>query len=263
MQKRFVALPAALCALAILSAPLTAGAQTAPTDQPASAAAPAVAAQTAIPKALSDLGITDATMRGGDKGRWIEGKLPDGAAFQAKLSDDGQVRMMRRADGSALPQDIVDKLVPEAVRASPTFPAVGAISMIMQGDQFVMVAGRDSSGQMVRAGFSADGTLQRFGRGDGKHDNKKGGHGWGKHGKDRGMHGQMHGKDQHKQGGDRMPMGLTDNAARGAVEGAGYTKTGAITHQGPRTMVEAVNPNGENVTVELSPRGDVIRETAR
>lgn len=262
MQNRFVVFPAALCALAILSAPLTAGAQTA---QPAASdqTAPAAAAQTAIPKALSDLGITDATVRGGDKGRWVEGKLPNGAAFQAKLSDGGQLRMMRRVDGSPLPQDIVDKLVPEAVRASPTFPEVGAIDWILHGDQFVMVGGRDSSGQIVRAGFSPDGTLQRFGRSDGKHGNEKGGRGWTRHGKDHRMHGQWHGKDRHKQHGDRMPMGLTDDAARGAVTGAGYTKAGAITHQGPRTMVEAVNPNGEDVNVELGPRGDVIRETVR
>ena len=56
---------------------------------------------------------------------------------------------------------------------------------------------------------------------------------------------------------------LDEAAARAALDRAGYTQPGTILRAGPRTLAEAVNPAGEPVTVELNPRGEVVRETAR
>ena len=56
---------------------------------------------------------------------------------------------------------------------------------------------------------------------------------------------------------------LDDDGVRSLLADGGYTGVGTITRNGPRTEAEAVNPEGENVTVTISPRGVVVRELAR
>ena len=138
----------------------------------------------------------------------------------------------------------------------------------------VMIEGTDANGDELRALFAEDGTLTRFGRGD-DDDDRRGDHGkrGGKHG-DRGDHemrghhmqgqrgGAEGGPDQARMGG-QPPAPLDEAAVTTTLTDAGYQDLGAITRDGPRTLVEAVNAAGETVTVELSPRGEVMRETAR
>ena len=44
---------------------------------------------------------------------------------------------------------------------------------------------------------------------------------------------------------------------------AGYQNFGFLRPNGPRVMLEATNPQGEAVTLELDRQGELVRETAR
>ena len=291
----------------------------APAPAQAAPAAPAVAtpaappaAAAALPAALTDLGITDATLSEGRKGQKVQGTLPGGAAFQAMLDGD-KIRMLRVTDDSAvLPEDIARRLIPEPVRNAPIFAEFTRLQGLAQGDEGVMLFGADAEGQGVRAGFSPDGTLQKFGRGDMDHGDrgrgkghdkgKRGDHG--DNGKDRGeMRQDGRGGKGPQRDGDRMGPGgngprdgaagmgrgdgaggqgqgrgqgqgqgagqgqgraaLDDAAVQSILTDGGYTQLGAITRNGPRVEAEAVNPEGEAVTVTINPRGVVVRELAR
>ena len=190
----------------------------------------------------------------------------------------------------ALPPDIVARLVPETVRGNAIFAEFAQLRGIGRGDEGVMLFGADAQGQDIRAGFSADGTLQRFGRGemdrpgmdrerdrgDERHGKREGG---GDHARDRGRGGdqgrghperewsERGGPEAGRDMGGPRPEGasvpLGDAAIQNVLREAGYSQPGAITRNGPRTEVEAVNPEGEPVTVTISPRGIVVRELAR
>lgn len=295
-----------------------ASAPAAPAPAQAAPAAPAVAtpaapqaAAAALPAALTDLGITDATLSEGRKGQKVQGTLPGGAAFQAMLDGD-KIRMLRVTDDAAvLPEDIARRLIPEPVRNAPIFAEFTRLQGLAQGDEGVMLFGADAEGQGVRAGFSPDGTLQKFGRGDMDHGDrgrgkghdkgKRGDHG--DNGKDRGeMRQDGRGGKGPQRDGDRMGPGgngprdgatgmgrgdgaggqgqgqeqgagqggqgqgraaLDDAAVQSILTDGGYTQLGAITRNGPRVEAEAVNPEGEAVTVTINPRGVVVRELAR
>ena len=56
---------------------------------------------------------------------------------------------------------------------------------------------------------------------------------------------------------------LDDAAVRTILTDAGYTGLGAITRDGERVDVEAINRTGQPVTVTIGPRGVVVRELAR
>lgn len=270
--------------------------------QPADSAAPAIPSTTnertpstatpspaALPAALADLGITDATVTQGKRGgQRVRGTLPNGAAFMGFLDDEDQLRGLRVGNDAALPADILTRLVPQAVRDASTYAEVATVTAVMIGDEGVMLAGTDTAGQPVRAAFATDGTLQRFGRGemgrskDGRHGmrgdgadrrdgDRRGGHGDdGKRG-DRDRDGQQMRDDAGDRDGRRGagpragegPAALDQAAARAALDAAGYTQPGESRQEGGRILIDAVNPSGENVTVELNRQGAVIRETAR
>ena len=270
---------ALLAAIAALTSPLAAQTATAPQDAPAAPAASAPAAPVAaLPSALTELGISDARIQDGRRGgQRAEGTLPGGQAFRAMLDEQSQLRMIGVEGEGTLPADIVSRLVPEAVRGNAIFAEFAQLRGIGRGDEGVMLFGTDAQGQNIRAGFSADGTLQRFGRGDMDRDGER-------HGKRRGDGDQGHhrgdkGRDHPERDGDRgrpegardtggpRPEGaaapLDDAAIQNVLRDAGYTQPGTITRDGPRTEVEAVNPEGEPVTVTVNPRGVVVRELAR
>lgn len=270
---------AVIAASTVLTVPVMAQ-----TTAPAAPAAPVVttpaapaatAPATALPAALTDLGITDATLREGRKGgQRAEGTLPGGTAFRAMLDDKGALRMIRTTDeAAALPADLVARLVSEAVRANAVFGQVTTVKGVAQGDQGVMVFGTDAAGQPVRAGFAADGTLQRFGRGDmdhgdrkdGKKGDRKGKHGKGERGERGDDRGERRGDREDERGGSQggPAAALDDAGVQALLTDAGYTQPGAITRNGPRVEVEAVNPAGQPVTVTINPRGVIIRELAR
>lgn len=272
---------AAIAAASALAAPLAAQTTTAPpvVPAPAAPAAPAVpetgatAPATALPAALTELGITDARVlpvrRGGQR---VEGTLPGGQSFRARLDDQSQLRMIGVDEGAALPAEIVSRLVPEAVRSNAIFTEFAQVRGVGRGEQGVMLFGADAGGESIRAGFSADGTLQRFGRGEmdrprmdrgddrrdkgdrgDKRDGRKG------PGHDRGPMGRDAGADAPRGPG----ASLDDGGIQRLLNDAGYSQPGTITRTGPRVEVEAVNPEGEPVTVTINPRGVIVRELAR
>lgn len=264
---------AVMVAMAALAAPLAAQTTQAPAEPAAPAATQPAAA--ALPQALVDLGITDATVGKSRRGQQVRGNLPGGGAFRAILDSKGELRMIR-AEGAALPADLVQRLLPQAVRDHATTKDFAQIQGVGRGDQGVMLFGTDAQGQGIRAGFGNDGTLQRFGRGemDGKGHKARGARDRGQdrgmdwRGKDRGNdRGEMMKRMQHFHRGDRGPQAastvLDDAAVQRLLQDAGYAQPGAITRDGPRIEVEAVNPEGEPVTVTISPRGMVVRELAR
>ena len=309
-----VVVPEAPTAAAPSAAAPTAAAPT--TAAPAAADTPAApAAGAAVPAALSELGITDATVTEGRMGmQRVQGTLPDGTAFRGALDAEGKLRMLRADEGKTLPADMAARLVPDAVRSAPIFAEFASVQGVGQGANRIMLFGSDAKGEPLRAAFSADGTLQQFGRGameragkgmrDGKE--KRGGDGWhgkghgdrtgdgsrGKGDKDRQRDGDRRGDGSRGDGdgngmtrgdgprdgsgpaaGDGRAMGqgqpgagmaqLDDDGVRSLLADGGYTGVGTITRNGPRTEAEAVNPEGENVTVTISPRGVVVRELAR
>lgn len=275
-----IAATAALTGPVWAQAPATADATTAPVEQQAPAAnatapeAPAAEVQagasTALPQAITDLGITEATVSDGRRGgKRIEGSLPGGAAFQGMLDGKGQLRMIRATDkASVLPDETISKLIPEAVRNTGIFSEFASVQGVAISERGLMLFGTDAKEEPVRAAFSSDGTLQRFGRGDIK------GPGMGPHGKNH-KKGDNHGgkRGRGSDRGDKLPDGqsrapaqsssLDDAAVQSILSDGGYTEVGAITRNGARVEVEAKNPEGEAVTVTVNPRGVVVRELAR
>ncbi|PZO63183.1 MAG: hypothetical protein DI498_13935 [Paracoccus denitrificans] len=260
-------------------------AKTTPATPPAAAApttaAPADANITKATAALTDLGLTDVEVTPHRKGQLrADAKLADGKEVRAGFDRDGVLRMLATDDDDdALPAEIVNKLIPDAVRQSPIFPEFATVSRVGLGGKGLMIAGEDKSGEDLRAGFTPDGQLQRFGRGD--DDRMRPGP---KGDRDGGPKKERHGKHDHRGPGGPGPDGRGPDGPRGpggpgtpppppepldeaAIEqvltGAGYTEVDDIERDGPRTFVEAINQDGENVTVEIGPRGDIVRETAR
>lgn len=284
-----IALGAAVVSpLAVMAQSATPAPATATPTQPAPATtpAPAPSATTAAPAddnaakattALTELGLTEIEVSPHRKGQLrAEAKLPDGKEVRAGFDRDGVLRMLATDDDDdALPADILNKLVPDGVRQSPIFPEFATISRVGLGGKGLMIAGEDKSGEDLRAGFTPDGQLQRFGRGD--DDRQRPGP---KGDRDGGPKKERHGKHDHRgpggpgadghgprgSGGPGAPPqseALNEAAIEELLTGAGYTEVDDIERDGPRTFVEAVNRDGENVTVEIGPRGDIVRETAR
>lgn len=259
---------AVIAAVSALAAPLAA--QT-PATPPAASAPAAAAPVSALPQALTELGITDArVMKGRRGGQRVEGTLPGGGAFRAMLDGQSQLRMIGVEDeGAALPADILARLLPEPVRSNVIFTEFTRVQGVGRGDEGVMLFGTDAKGESIRAGFSADGTLQRFGRGEMERPRMDRGGDRDDHGKREGRKGPSHGHGRMGPGdGPRGPADapsapLDDAAIQGVLRDGGYTQPGTITRNGPRTEVAAVNPEGEPVTVTINPRGVVVRELAR
>ncbi|ABL69418.1 hypothetical protein [Paracoccus denitrificans] len=278
--------------LAVLGAPVLA--QDTPAAPPPAAEAPA---PVVLPQALQDAGLSDVTSKRGPRGATrIEGKLPDGTQIDAMLDAKGQLRGLRARGDAALPQALIDQLVPQAVRDSAVFGELGTLKAVFTGERGVMLAGQDADGNKLRAAFAQDGTLLRFGRGDAGRDGER-------HGKrqddrrDKGYHHRGHDKRDGHRGwhhgprGDRSgekgapppagaapeapaadapqrqgalsPTRLDRGEVRMALTSAGYSRIGEILQDGPRVVAQAVNPEGEPVAVELNPKGQVMREINR
>lgn len=229
-----------------------------------------------LPDVLKSLNLQDLDIDKGRREVEIDGTTADGTEIEAMLNREGELRFIRADDDAALPASVVETLVPEAVRSSETFAQFSVIEGVgiapprakMAG---VMIMGVDADGEKMRAGFTEDGTLTRFGRGDhDRHGRRGDGHRRGdKMGKR--DHSERWGKGGHGRDHDRGAA-MDDGQGSAAMFPAaviqtltngGYSEIGPISRNGPLTVVEAINSNDEPVTVEINPRGEVIRETAR
>lgn len=270
---------AGLALSAMVGMPLAAFAQDSapaqPTDQPAAQVQQQPAAE--LPALLQSLNLTDVRVKEERRGfKRIKGETPEGLEIRAFVDQSGNLRGIFADDDveAALPQAVIDQMIPEAVRNQDILGQIATISAVFSDERGVMVAGEDAQGEDIRAGFTNDGTLMRFGRGDDAKGGKHGLHHKGK-GEDRGKHrgrddddddhgGRFH-RDRHGDHGERGPRGagLSPERLQETLSAAGYTNLGDVTRDGPRTLVVATNPQGEAVVVELSPAGEVVRESAR
>lgn len=261
----------------------------APADTAATVQAPT--AET-LPAPLAALNLTDVEIDATRRGGWkVEGDLPAGGEIDAFIDPTGTLRMVEADDDAALPQSVIDAMLPQAVRDNALLGEISVIGKLGVMDDMVMIAGRDADGEAVRAGFAQDGSLMRFGRGDDDHRGMRregrGGEGRGgdDHARRGGDHGERHGDGHGKRGGDRdgarrgggdgpsgqqrgdmggdRPAPISPDAAQQALEAAGYTDIANITRRAAGVTAEAVNQAGEAVTVRVNPKGEVVRETAR
>lgn len=266
MSRYFSSSVAAVALAAMLAGPVMA--QTA-TEDHAPEAAQTEGAPVTLPQVLRDAGVTDAKGNPSRHGMRVQGKLPDGTQIGALLDDKGELRGVRAMGDAAIPASLVERLIPQAVRSQAIFAETGQIDAIFLGGRGVMVSGHDAQQKTVRAVFAEDGTLLRFGRGeerrmrgdDGKHGDH-GDRGPGKHGpRDH----DKRGKDHDRRGGPDGAKGPapTPDQVRAALTDACYTEIGQILQQGPVTVAQATNPEGEPVLVELGARGKVLRELNR
>lgn len=250
------------------------------------AQAPQDAPTIVVPQVLKDAGLTDVESKSTRRGNRIEGKLPDGTALDAILDEQGQLRGLRTEDKAALPAALIQQLVPQAVRDQAIFAELAQIEAVFTGERGVMIAGQDAQQKPVRAAFAQDGTLLRFGRGEdagpemgrdmghGKPGHDKRGHDRGDHDKGpRGKHGHgdrdhdhKRGDDDHAKRGDgprQQGTPPSPDQVRASLTEAGYTGIGQILQQGPVTVAQATNPEGEAVLVEIATNGEVLRELNR
>lgn len=258
-------------------------------------AAQAPAAQ-AVPAAIEALGLEQLAQRNlRDGRRQFTGILPDGTRIEARVDAQGALMGVMAEEG-ALPPGILDGLLPQAIRASQVYAQFDSLDGVRLDDGRFDLKGQDASGTGMRAQFDNAGMLLRFGRegegrdmgqgrggpqgehapgeharGDhGRGDHGRGAHGEGRHGlghgtsgmADHGMRG-MHGQQMPR--GDRPAAAITFDtaAANQRLSEAGYTALGLLRQQGPRVLLDATNPQGEAVTLELDRGGEVVRESAR
>ncbi|WP_304620295.1 hypothetical protein [Paracoccus sediminilitoris] len=204
----------------------------------------------------------------------LKGEDKDGEELHLMFDLTGKLTGIA-TDDVAVPQDMVASLLPQTVRDSDIAAQFTIIDHVMAGRDRVMIGGEDADGEDLRAQFDMDGNLLRFGRGDddrgdhrmhgdrmgrgehggpgkhgGKHEGKHGDHARGPRHDDRGM-----------MKGDEAPMDM--DAVTTSLTEAGYTDLGKFRRKGPGAAVSATNPDGEEVMLQLSPEGEVMRETAR
>lgn len=214
----------------------------------------------------------------------LKGEDKDGEELHLMFDLTGKLTGIA-TDDTAVPQDIVATLLPQTVRDSDIAAQFAVIDHVMSGSDRVMIGGEDADGEDLRAQFDMDGNLLRFGRGDDDrgdhrmHGDRMGHGGHGGHGEHGGpgKHGGKHGgKHEGKHGdhargprhddrgmmkGDEAPMDM--DAVTTSLTEAGYTDLGKFRRKGPGAAVSATNPDGEEVMLQLSPEGEVMRETAR
>lgn len=165
-----------------------------------------------LPRLLLDLGMRPGEARPTRHGTLLEGEMPDGTRLEAWVDDEGELRGLRSDGQGPLPPPVVERLVPRTVLDQPILSELGRLEAVFAGDRGVMLIGRDAQGNKVRAAFAPDGTLMRFGRGDGdgrmgmgpgdRHGRDDGGHDRDGRGHDQGWRDEHDGKRDGKRGDD-------------------------------------------------------------
>lgn len=205
----------------------------------------------------------------------VDGRHTDGTEISVRFATDGTLTGLDYDDG-AIPAPVVQSLLPQSVQSAEELSQFATINEIVGRDGFFTVEGEDSSGEDMKAEFDQDGQLLRFGRDGGREGRDRDReHRRGDRGDrgDRDHRGGDHGDEAHRGGPDGGPDGGPRAAAIPAdfdaagvnqrLTQAGYTAFGFLHMDGPRILLDANNPQGETVTLELDPQGEVVRETAR
>ncbi|SIS88108.1 hypothetical protein [Paracoccus saliphilus] len=248
-------------------------AQTGVQDDQRPSGSPAGTAQPALPPELEALkleNIESEIKRGGF--REIEGRTGDGIEIEARVDNSGKLIGVEADDGP-LPQALIESLLPQSIRDNEVIGQFAVIEEIGSRREMLGVKGEDALGEDMFALFDQDGRLLRFGRDDddkrpdGKRMHREGRH-WGPdHGdgaREKHMRRMAPNPDGNDAGPRRMPaLEFEPSEVNKQLSDAGYEKFGFLHIDGPRILLEATNPQGESVTLELDPKGEIIRETAR
>lgn len=213
----------------------------------------------------------------------LKGQDADGGDMRLMFDMDGTLRGVGM-DDAAVPQDLLDSLLPQAVRDADVTSQFAVLDRVMGGREGFMIAGKDADGKDIRAQLDEAGNVLRFGRGD-DHEGRRM-HGDRKHHGERGEHGERGPRGDHGDHGDHArgdrhdgdgrhakdrdakgPRGdgpaFDAEAATRRLNDAGYSELGEPRRADRGVAIEAINPDGEEVTLHLNPRGEVVRETAR
>ena len=202
----------------------------------------------------------------------VKGWQENGAEVEVKFAPDNSLIEIE-TDDTALPQPIIDAILPQAVRGNEVMAQFGMIEEIKAEYGRFEVKGEDTGGQDMRAAFDEAGAVLRFGRDDdrrGGRDHDRGPRGHGPRGDGpraegpRGDGPRAEGPRGDGPRGDMPPAPQFDTvAANQRLTQAGYSAFGLMRQEGPRVLLDATNPDGETVTLELDPQGQLVRETAR
>lgn len=199
----------------------------------------------------------------------IDGYQENGDDLELLFDGDGRLIAID-ADDTGIPQSLIDAVLPQAVRGSEAVAQFAVIDEIKSHDGGFRIEGEDADREDIRVTVDQDGRLLRFGR-DGDDDKRqdkdkgedRGGAYRGEGPRGEGPMGAGHGARGH---------GMMPRAAQPQFDPvelnqrlieAGYSSFGFLSQRGPRIVLEAVNPAGEAVLLELNPAGEVVRETAR
>lgn len=215
----------------------------------------------------------------------IKGLQPTGAELEIKFDRQNALIGVEVEDGT-VPADLVGTLLPQAVRDNDIVGQFDRIDEIENRGGRIEVQGIAANGETMRAEFDGDGRVLRFGRDDGpgprheRDDERRGDRGPGGHGMRGSGQGPDHGpgRGDGPRGEDRraggpggdgpgrsapIPAGFDTVAVNQRLSQAGYGNFGFLRADGPRLILDATNPQGETVTLELDPQGEVVRESAR
>ncbi|SEO03805.1 hypothetical protein SAMN04489859_103024 [Paracoccus alcaliphilus] len=197
----------------------------------------------------------------------IEGYQQNGNDLELEFDPEGRLIAID-ADDTPLPQSLIDALLPQAVRDSDALAQFATIDEIKQhGETRFRIEGEDEAGHDIAVMVDQDGRMLRFGRDGG---DRKGG--WGErgfHNKDpRGHARTMRGENPHRetrrdQRARAPELSFDPVELNQRLTESGYSAFGLLRHDGRRLTLDAQNPAGEAVTLELDPAGEVLRETAR
>lgn len=225
-----------------------------------------------LPPELEALNLTDVRSDEKRDGMMeVEGRTADGLEIEARLDAEGKLLGVEVDDGT-MPQSLIDAILPQAVRDSEILTQFTSIEGVGNRRGAFGVKGEDSAGEDLYALFDQDGRMLRFGRDDDEFKRGKGRHGEMHHGDGPGgPHGHKGGPrhGDHAAGGMPPPPPPPVAPEFEAVDvnkqltEAGYKDFGFMRIEGPRITLDATNPQGETVTLELDPKGEVLRETAR
>lgn len=127
------------------------------------ASASAALAQAPADPAIRLLGLTDVSVhpkKHHHYGSELHGRLPGGAWVELDLSSSGEVEEIDSGNGG-FPVSAIQALLPEAVKANPSFPK-DAILYKLELDHKIEMEGRLADGRKFDAEFGHDGRVIEF-----------------------------------------------------------------------------------------------------
>ncbi len=190
--------------------------------------APTGAGEVALPVEMRGLGLTEVrtrTERGrrGEREIDIHARMPGGGWLLAEIRDGRLVEV--KTDGTAMPQPLVERLLPAGIRGDRSFAGLTRITDIdIDRDGEIEVKGLDEAGMRIEIEYAPGGAMISFER---ERDDRR-----------------------------SLPVAT----ARARLNELGYRQIGFVDRTGRHNRALATNTYGEWVEVRLDEQGRVDRE---